>query len=154
VERESQARRDKKIGTLVDGSSNAKPIMGRRTIRDARFLRHCERSEAIQSCARVLDCFVATLLAMTIGRWLFDIMVGKTRARMRRENVSIFVIASEAKRSNPVLRCRPGLLRRFAPRNDRRNRWLLAMTTGIVGCLILAMTIGIVGYLALCSLRS
>jgi len=27
--------------------------------------RHCERSEAIQSHATALDCFVATLLAMT-----------------------------------------------------------------------------------------
>src|ERR1700722_13150577 len=27
--------------------------------------RHCERSEAIQCCAAVLDCFVASLLAMT-----------------------------------------------------------------------------------------
>jgi hypothetical protein len=28
--------------------------------------RHCERSEAIQCCAAVLDCFVASLLAMTV----------------------------------------------------------------------------------------
>src|SRR5581483_6178394 len=27
--------------------------------------RHCERSEAIQFCSAALDCFVATLLAMT-----------------------------------------------------------------------------------------
>jgi hypothetical protein len=31
------------------------------------FTRHCERSEAIQSAPRFLDCFVASLLAMTIG---------------------------------------------------------------------------------------
>jgi len=30
-----------------------------------RRYRHCERSEAIQSDAAVLDCFVASLLAMT-----------------------------------------------------------------------------------------
>src|SRR5262252_7626482 len=29
--------------------------------------RHCERSEAIQSFPRTLDCFVAPLLAMTRG---------------------------------------------------------------------------------------
>jgi hypothetical protein len=28
--------------------------------------RHCERSEAIQFGAAVLDCFVASLLAMTL----------------------------------------------------------------------------------------
>src|SRR5262244_2709875 len=27
--------------------------------------RHCERSEAIQCCSKILDCFVASLLAMT-----------------------------------------------------------------------------------------
>jgi len=27
--------------------------------------RHCERSEAIQSLKKILDCFVALLLAMT-----------------------------------------------------------------------------------------
>jgi len=34
----------------------------------ASFLRHCERSEAIQENirAKILDCFVATLLAMTV----------------------------------------------------------------------------------------
>jgi hypothetical protein len=31
-------------------------------------LRHCERSEAIQSVAANLDCFVASLLAMTASR--------------------------------------------------------------------------------------
>src|SRR5262249_43130064 len=30
-----------------------------------RVLRHCERSEAIQEPQRLLDCFVASLLAMT-----------------------------------------------------------------------------------------
>jgi hypothetical protein len=39
--------------------------------------RHCERSEAIQFCGRALDCFVASLLAMT-------------RLRMRRENEFLF----------------------------------------------------------------
>jgi hypothetical protein len=29
------------------------------------FLRHCERSEAIQDHTQELDCFVASLLAMT-----------------------------------------------------------------------------------------
>src|SRR5258705_13834425 len=29
------------------------------------FIRHCERSEAIHSCEESVDCFVATLLAMT-----------------------------------------------------------------------------------------
>jgi hypothetical protein len=37
--------------------------------------RHCERSEAIQnaSAETILDCFVASLLAMTTRRELFEI---------------------------------------------------------------------------------
>jgi hypothetical protein len=38
-------------------------ILGRRSALD----RHCERSEAIQRGGTVLDCFVASLLAMTIN---------------------------------------------------------------------------------------
>ena len=40
---------------------------GRSDGRGALGTRHCERSEAIQFCAAVLDCFVASLLAMTIS---------------------------------------------------------------------------------------
>jgi hypothetical protein len=36
------------------------------TGRGAKDNRHCERSEAIQCRKRRLDCFVATLLAMTV----------------------------------------------------------------------------------------
>ena len=34
-------------------------------VKVAREIRHCERSEAIQTSPGRLDCFVATLLAMT-----------------------------------------------------------------------------------------
>jgi hypothetical protein len=33
--------------------------------RNAAQSRHCERSEAIQRAIKILDCFVASLLAMT-----------------------------------------------------------------------------------------
>jgi hypothetical protein len=42
------------------GRANARPMT-----EVARFFRHCERSEAIQKAKKVLDCFVASLLAMT-----------------------------------------------------------------------------------------
>jgi hypothetical protein len=52
--------------------------------------RHCERSEAIQSRANRLDCFVASLLAMTARKkagiapgLLFSWMAGSSIAKTR-----------------------------------------------------------------------
>jgi hypothetical protein len=50
----------------LDGFANYNiPLKGRVTKALAASLRHCERSEAIQSFFSALDCFVALLLAMT-----------------------------------------------------------------------------------------
>ena len=45
------------------------------------FTRHCERSEAIQPAPQFLDCFVASLLAMTTG--LATAIVAVTGAQAR-----------------------------------------------------------------------
>jgi len=51
--------------------------------------RHCEQSEAIQSClARTLDCFVAALLAMTEKAMLLAMTVSD-----RRRDLTAFVEA-------------------------------------------------------------
>jgi hypothetical protein len=46
---------------MNDGFRFAQPILR------AHAPRHCERSEAVQRLGKTLDCFVAALLAMTVG---------------------------------------------------------------------------------------
>jgi hypothetical protein len=112
-----------------------------------RLVRHCERSEAIQSGSEVLDCFVAPPLAMTAGsfaarndgwnRWL----VGETRARLRRGADGVRPcrhrgqsLLRHCERSEAIQRAaQSGLLRRFAARNDGRNRWLENPARNCVG---------------------
>jgi len=73
------------------------PFFFFRSFSSSRSFRHCERSEAIQSASAIaspennskppLDCFVASLLAMT--RFYFG--HAATRAQPRRENEIVFL---------------------------------------------------------------
>ena len=53
------------LAGVEGGGGTANDVLGAGLGHAGNYKRHCERSEAIQSRASSLDCFVASLLAMT-----------------------------------------------------------------------------------------
>ncbi len=72
-----------------------KTCLGRGSRRENEFARHCERSEAIQRAMPVVDCFVASLLAMTEVRQPRAV-AGQERRTMRKIQTSFAILENAA----------------------------------------------------------